>query len=112
MSRDATSKGDRYFVTDHDDVERETDARGFIDMERRCGFRPKPGCGPFATGGFSQGNRGGRIERWIDGPVILVDLHGEKDDVPYPECDEARDAARALNAEAGTLRHVVRGAAW
>lgn len=54
--------GERYFVTDHDGAERETDAAGFIAMERRCGFRPKPGCGPFATAGFSSGHRGGRIE--------------------------------------------------
>lgn len=105
------TNGDRYFVTDHDGIERETDARGFLDMERSCGFRPKPGCGPFATGGFSHGTRSGRIEMWIEGPVVLVDLHDEKDDVPYEGCREARDAARALNAEAGTMRHVVKRAA-
>lgn len=53
---------DRYFVTDDDGIERETDQTGFITMERRCGFHPKPSCGPFATGGFSQGGRSDRIE--------------------------------------------------
>lgn len=66
-----TPSADRYFVTDEDGIERETDAAGFIAMERRCGFQPKPGCGPFATGGFFQSKpcnghwitRTGRIER-------------------------------------------------
>lgn len=58
--RDRTA--DRYFITDDDGVEQETDEAGFIAMERRCGFRPKPGCGPFATANFSSGKRSGRIE--------------------------------------------------
>lgn len=57
--RDKT--GERYFVTDDDGIERETDQAGFIAMERRCGFRPKPGCGPFATAGFSSGTASCRI---------------------------------------------------
>lgn len=55
----------RYFLTVND-VEREVDAEAFIAMERACGFHPKPGCGPFATAGFSShgmdGCRKGRIE--------------------------------------------------
>lgn len=54
--------GERYFITDSDGVETETDAAGFIKLERQCGFTPKSGCGPFATAGFSSGNRRGRIE--------------------------------------------------
>ncbi len=33
----------------------------FIEAERRAGFRPKPGCGDIATGGFSGGSIQGRI---------------------------------------------------
>lgn len=60
--RPTRRSSDRYFVTEDDGIERETDAAGFLAMERQCGFRPKPGCGPFATAGFSSGTRGGRIE--------------------------------------------------
>lgn len=31
----------------------------WIAAERAAGFRPKPGCGPLATGGFSSGNVSG-----------------------------------------------------
>lgn len=53
--------GDRYFITT-DGVERETDQAGYVSLERSCGFRPKPGCGPEATASFSRGDVGGRIE--------------------------------------------------
>ena len=96
--------GERYFVTDHDGVERETDARGFIAMEANCGFRPKPGCGPFATGGFSSGRRGGRIERPFDGAAVVLDTEtGERE--PAADSAAAHDRARALNAAAGRRRH-------
>lgn len=64
------TSGSRYFITDTDGIERETDASGYIRMERNCGFHPKPGCGPFATSSFSQSEyengrmvtRSGRIQ--------------------------------------------------
>mgnify|MGYP001562460708 CR=1 FL=1 len=33
----------------------------FVQAERGAGFRPKPGCGPIATGGFSSGSVEGRV---------------------------------------------------
>jgi len=33
----------------------------FVQAERAAGFRPKPGCGPVATGGFSNGSVCGRV---------------------------------------------------
>lgn len=74
---------DRYFVTDDEGIERETDAKGFIAMERQCGFQPKSGH-DFATGGFSQGRREGRIEFWFDGQI-------------FDGCAEAYEHARAAN---------------
>ena len=34
----------------------------FIQAERSAGFRPKPGCGPVATGGFDSGALSGSIK--------------------------------------------------
>lgn len=34
-------------------TEREVEAATYIAVERRLGFTPKPGCGPFATAGCS-----------------------------------------------------------
>lgn len=86
---------DRYFVTDDEGIERETDAKGFIAMERQCGFRPKPGH-DFATGGFSQGRREGRIEFWFDGAAEVFD--GQTGDVQiFDGCAEAYEHARAAN---------------
>lgn len=34
----------------------------FIQAERSAGFRPKPGCGPVATGGFGSGIISGSIK--------------------------------------------------
>lgn len=100
-----TNRGhDRYFVTDHDGVERETDSNGYISMERSCGFHPKPGCGPFATGGFTSGDRAGRIEHWFDGPAQVLD--GDTGEVqPFGGCAEANDHARALNAQQPRRRY-------
>lgn len=33
----------------------------FVQAERSAGFRPKPGCGDVATGGFSNGSLQGRV---------------------------------------------------
>jgi hypothetical protein len=96
--------GERYFITDTDGVERETDAAGFIQLERSCGFRHKPGCGPFATGGFSSGKREGRIERMFDGPAVVMDGEtGERE--PASDSDAAHDRARELNAGLKRRRH-------
>jgi len=42
-----------YYITEGDGVERQVTQAEFVQYENRCGFRPKPGCGPVATGGFS-----------------------------------------------------------
>lgn len=40
----------------------EVSAMAFINAEHEAGFHPKPGCGPFATAGFSASiHRGGRL---------------------------------------------------
>ena len=97
---------DRYFITEGDDVERETDGAGFISLERSCGFRPKPGCGPFATGGFSSGNRSGRIETWFEGRARITDgSTGETSS--HDTCTEAYDRAREMNAREGRRRYYV-----
>jgi hypothetical protein len=96
--------GERYFIADNDGIERETDAAGFIAHERSCGFRPKPGCGPFATGGFTSGNRHGRVERAFDGPAVVMDGDtGER--LAVADSDAAHDRARELNAAEGRRRH-------
>ena len=33
----------------------------FAEAERSAGFYPKPGCGPVATGGFSDGSVEGEV---------------------------------------------------
>ena len=89
--------GERYFITDDDGIEIETDAAGFIAMEARCGFRPKPGCGPFATGGFSSGDREGRIEREFDGLAVILDGDtGDREEMA--DSAAAHDRAREQNA--------------
>ena len=96
--------GERYFVAGHDGVERETDTAGFISMEGNCGFRPKAGCGPFATGGFCSGRRYGRIERPFEGPAVVFDGDtGEREEVENSSA--AYDRARELNARTGRRRH-------
>ena len=56
----------KYFLTIDTAPEREVTRDEFIAMERICGFIPKPGCGPCATGGFGLSKAGvsirGRIE--------------------------------------------------
>lgn len=98
---------DRYFVTGHDGIEVETDAAGFISMERSCGFQPKSGSG-FATAGFTSGDRAGRIEQWFEGPADVLD--GDTgDSSQFLGCVAAYDYARDLNARAGKNRfHVLR----
>lgn len=34
----------------------------FVQAERSAGFRPKPGCGPCATAGFSSGSISGKVQ--------------------------------------------------
>lgn len=100
---------DRYFVTDHDGIERETDAEGYLSMERSCGFRPKPGCGPFATAGFSRDGRSGRIAPWFDGPADVYDiLTGAVEH--FADCRLAVDHAVAENAGESRTRYVVQRA--
>jgi len=94
---------DRYFVTE-DGVETETTMEGFVAMERRCGFHPKPGCGPIATGSFSSGSRSGRIEHWFDGPAKVFDTD-TGDEEPVEDCETAFDRARELNRAEGRRRH-------
>lgn len=96
--------GERYFITDHDGIERETDADGFITLERNCGFRPKSGGWTFATGGFSSGDRGGRIEYAFDGPAIVLNGDtGERE--AAADSRTAHDRARELNAGLRHRRH-------
>lgn len=101
---------DRYFVTDGDGGERETDIDGYIHMERICGFTPKSGCGPVATGSFSSGDRAGRIEMWFEGAAKVVDLHGREDDESFEDCHTAQDHARRLNRPYPSTRFVARSA--
>lgn len=56
--------GTRYLLTEGDGPEREVTAEEWISAERRAGFHPKPGLGPFATAGFGSTNPDlhGRIE--------------------------------------------------
>lgn len=53
---------ERYFLSEGDRPEIEVDQGRFVQAERNAGFRPKPGCGPAATGGFSNGRVSGRVE--------------------------------------------------
>lgn len=94
----------RYFIDDGSGVERETDMEGFISLERSCGFRPKPGCGPMATAGFSSGNRQGRIETPFPGPAKIFDSEtGET--TPAEDSASAYDRAREQNAAIGKRRY-------
>lgn len=53
---------DRYFITLGNEPEKEISQAEFIRWESQAGFRPKPGCGPVATGGFTSGMIKGRVE--------------------------------------------------
>jgi len=58
---DGDAMSERYYlqlagVSDWIEVSQEK----FVQAERAAGFRPKPGCGPVATGGFSNGSVCGR----------------------------------------------------
>lgn len=52
----------RYYLKCGDGAERKVTQDEFVRAERTAGFRPKPGCGPVATGGFSSGVLAGRVE--------------------------------------------------
>lgn len=49
----------------------EVTAEQFIEMEHIAGFYPKPGCGPFATGGFYGNDIKGRITPMEIGEEVL-----------------------------------------
>lgn len=106
---DVDRSRDRYFVRDHGGPEREVDADGFIAKERGCGFHPKPGCGPFATGGFTQGENEGRIEHWFEGSAVIFDGDtGQLD--PFGDCIAANEQARAWNEGLPRRRYYVQPA--
>lgn len=99
---DIDRTGYRYFI-DNGDGERETDINGYIDFERSCGFHPKPGCGPLATGGFTSGNRSGRYEAPFPGPARILDGDtGESE--PVANSTIAFDRAREMNDNLGAER--------
>lgn len=53
----------RYYLrAEWEDNWTEVSEKQFINAERAAGFRPKPGCGPVATGGFISGSTLGRVE--------------------------------------------------
>ncbi|KKL77822.1 hypothetical protein LCGC14_2031030 [marine sediment metagenome] len=45
-----------------DDEWKEVTQDKWVAVERLAGFRPKPGLGPEATGGFSDGGWSGKLE--------------------------------------------------
>lgn len=63
----------RYFVTTDDRGEREVDKAGFVNVERRAGFRntmgrpDEPGTGGFGCSRPGQPDLSGRIEYAADG---------------------------------------------
>lgn len=59
---------ERYFVSRDGQPEAEVSQDEFVRAESSAGFRPKPGCGPTATGGFSNGKIQGRVES-VPAPV-------------------------------------------
>jgi len=54
---------ERYYLkADHQTEWREVTQDKFIDAEQAEGFRPKPGCGPVATSGFTGDVISGRVD--------------------------------------------------
>jgi hypothetical protein len=51
----------RYWLKTGELAWQECTQEQFVSAERSAGFRPKPGCGPVATGGFGSGDRRGRV---------------------------------------------------
>lgn len=71
----------RYFLAPitSDPIWQEVTEDQFVNAERGAGFRPKPGCGPVATGGFSSGGQSGRTVSRSEHMATLgryVDLEG------------------------------------
>ena len=53
----------KYFLkASFSDNEKEVTQDEFVRAEQNAGFHPKYGCGPVATGGFSNGTISGRVE--------------------------------------------------
>jgi hypothetical protein len=51
-----------YLKADHQTEWQEVSQEQFVTAESNAGFRPKPGCGPVATGGFSGSGMRGRVD--------------------------------------------------
>ena len=56
----------RYFLKTSFAEEKEVSQDEFVLAEQSAGFHPKYGCGPVATGGFSNGIVSGRVEYVTD----------------------------------------------
>ena len=52
---------ERYWLQKGGSPWREVTRKEFISAEEDAGFRPKPGCGPLATSGFSSNGIAGKI---------------------------------------------------
>lgn len=54
--------GEEYYLQIADGPRQRVSQEEFVSAERAAGFRPKPGCGPVATGGFSSGPIRGSVD--------------------------------------------------
>lgn len=63
MEKRSAAKTPRYYlgVTGREESFVEVTQDEFVRAERGAGFRPKPGLGPVATGGFTSGGITGRV---------------------------------------------------
>ncbi len=52
---------ERYWIRARGTKWQEVDQNAFVNAERNAGFYPKAGCGPVATGGFSNGSVEGTV---------------------------------------------------
>jgi hypothetical protein len=71
----------RYFLAPATEnaVWQEVTEQEFVNAERGAGFRPKPGCGPVATGAFSAGGQRGTTVALVEHMSKLgryIDLDG------------------------------------
>jgi hypothetical protein len=62
-----TMMNERYYLkADHQTEWQEVTQEQFVNAEQAAGFRPKDGCGPVATGGFTGRGMRGRVEYVTD----------------------------------------------
>jgi len=96
----------KYYIKVDGFGEKEVAQKEFISFERQAGFRPKPGCGPVATGGFMSGNICGRTElmdemitHWIPESPTYGGLYASKEPIPKGKLGGKGTAYFAMSAE-------------